>query len=293
MLEGRRDEWLALQAGMPLYPALFGRDTLIAGWQAAWLDRGESLDASLTRLARLQTDRVDDWHDEQPGRIPYQVRRGPLALLNINPYAAYYADYASPLMFVIALGHLYAWDGDKEIIRRHWDAARRIMEWAHKYGDADGDGYLEYQTRSSKGTKNQGWKDSGDAIVYEDGTPVPSPLGTCELQGYWFAAQQLMAVFSWVLGARADARAHWRSAMKLKRRFNQDWWIDSDRCVALAMDAQKRRVAAVSSNIGHCIAPGSSATITSRQRSIVFSRQTCSAAGASARFPQRTAHTIL
>src|SRR5207249_1012960 len=85
MLEGPRDEWLALQAGMPLYPALFGRDTLTAGWQAAWLDRGESLDASLTRLARLQTDRVDDWHDEQPGRIPYPVRSGPLALLNIHP----------------------------------------------------------------------------------------------------------------------------------------------------------------------------------------------------------------
>jgi glycogen debranching enzyme len=85
---------------------------------------------------------------------------------------------------------------------------------------------------------------------------VPSPLGTCELQGYWFAAQQLMAVMSWAVGARADARAHWRSAMALKKRFNRDWWIDDESCVALAMDPQKRRVAAVSSNIGHCIAAG-------------------------------------
>src|SRR6185503_13421479 len=94
MLDGRPDEWLALQAGVPLYPALFARDTLTAGWQAAWVDRGQTLDASLTRLGRLQSDRDDEFHDEQPGRIPYQVRRGPLALLNINPYAAYYADYA-------------------------------------------------------------------------------------------------------------------------------------------------------------------------------------------------------
>jgi N-terminal domain of (some) glycogen debranching enzymes len=107
LLEGERDEWLVLQAGMPLYPALFGRDTLTAGWQAAWVDQGQSLEASLTRLGRLQSDRVDEWRDEEPGRIPYQVRRGPLALLDINPYSAYYADYASPFIFVIALAHLY------------------------------------------------------------------------------------------------------------------------------------------------------------------------------------------
>jgi glycogen debranching enzyme len=256
LLEGERDEWLSLQAGVPLYQALFGRDTLTAGWQAAWVDRGASLDASLTRLGRLQSNRRDDWRDEEPGRIPYQVRQGPLALLNVNPYSAYYADYASPLMFVISLGHLYAWTGDTATLRRHWDTARRILDWARTDGDKDGDGYLEYQTRSSKGTKNQSWKDSGDAIIYEDGSPVPPPLGTCELQGYWFAAQQLMAVMSWALGGRRDAVAHWRSAMALKKRFNKDWWVDDEACIALAMDSNKRRVRGVSSNIGHCIATG-------------------------------------
>jgi glycogen debranching enzyme len=123
-------------------------------------------------------------------------------------------------------------------------------------GDKDGDGYLEYHTRSPKGTKNQGWKDSGDAIIYPDGTPVPAPLGTCELQGYWYAAQQLMAIMSWAIGQRAEARQHWRSARALKKRFNCDWWIDDEACVALAMDPQKRPVPGVSSNIGHCIACG-------------------------------------
>ncbi len=166
LLEGAADEWLTLQAGMPLYPALFGRDTLTAGWQAALLDRGASLGDSVARLARLQSDRVFDWRDEEPGRIPYQVRQGPLALLDLNPYAAYYADFASPLMFIVALAHAYAWTGDTDVLRRHWDTARRILDWARTYGDKDADGYLEYQTRSSKGTKNQGWRDSGDAIVY-------------------------------------------------------------------------------------------------------------------------------
>lgn len=256
LLEGPADEWLTLQAGMPLYPALFGRDTLTAGWQAAYLDRGESLDASLTRLARMQSDRVYDWRDEEPGRIPYQVRGGPLALLDVNPYSAYYADFASPLMFVISLAHLYSWTGDRSSIQRHWDAARRILDWARTYGDKDHDGYLEYQTRSTKGTKNQGWKDSGDAIVYDDGTPVPSPIGTCELQGYWYAAQQLMAFLSAAMGQYDDAKAFWRSASDLKTRFNRDWWDDEQGSIVLALDPDKRQIRAVTSNVGHCITCG-------------------------------------
>ena len=256
MLEGPRDEWLALQAGVPAYPAFFGRDALTAGWQAAMIDCGQALDAALTKLGRLQSDRVDDWHDEQPGRIPYQVRRGPLALLNLNPYSAYYADFASPLMYVVSLANLFAWTGDRERLNAHWDTARRIMDWAREYGDADGDGYLEYLTRSSKGTKNQGWKDSGDAIVYDDGSPVPAPIATCELQGYWYAAQQLMGVLSAARGDLADSRAHLASAAALKTRFNRDWWSEREQCVALAMDPDKRLIEAVTSNVGHCIAAG-------------------------------------
>src|SRR5688500_13556009 len=116
LLDGADDECLSIQAGIPLYPALFGRDALTAGWQAAMLDSGVMLDASLTKLGRLQSDRVDDWHDEEPGRIPFQMRRGPLARLDINPFRAYYADVASPLMFVISLAHLFAWTGRKESI---------------------------------------------------------------------------------------------------------------------------------------------------------------------------------
>ena len=229
LLDGEEGEWLALQAGMPLYPALFGRDSLTAGWQAAFLDRGQTLDATLTRLAALQSSRTDDWRDEQPGRIPYQVRRGPLARLNINPYSAYYADFASPLMFVISLAHLYSWSGDKECVARHWDAVRRILDWARQYGDRDGDGFLEYLTKSSKGTK---------------------------LRGYWFAAQQLMSVLSWVMGERENARAYWHEAMALKERFNREWWLEDDGFVALAMDPEKGLVRAPTSNVGHCVASG-------------------------------------
>jgi glycogen debranching enzyme len=256
MLDGQPDEWLALQAGVPLYPAFFGRDGLTAGWQAAYLDRGAALTAALTKLGRMQSTRVDDWRDEQPGRIPYQMRSGPLALLDLNPYSAYYADFASPLMFVISLANAWAWTGDRECVTRHWDTARRILDWAREYGDADRDGFLEYQTRSSKGTKNQGWKDSGDAIIYEDGRPVPAPIATCELQGYWYIAQELMALLAWVMDAPDDARAHRESAAALKERFNRDWWIEDDNFYALALDPKKQQVRAITSNVGHCLATG-------------------------------------
>lgn len=256
LLSGERDEWLAMQAGMPLYPAFFGRDAVTAGWQAGSVDRGQSLDAALTRLGRLQSKSFDSWRDAEPGRIPYQVRTGPLARLNINPYSAYYADFASPLMFVVSLANLFAWTGERECVARHWDTARRILDWAREHGDADRDGYLEYRTRSSKGTKNQGWKDSGDAIIYDDGRPVPPPIATCELQGYWYIAQELMAALSGVMNAPGDAIALHKSAAALKERFNRDWWVPEDQFFALALDPDKRQVRAATSNVGHCLATG-------------------------------------
>jgi glycogen debranching enzyme len=177
-------------------------------------------------------------------------------VLGLNPYAAYYADYASPLMYVIALANLYSWTGDQDALSRHWDTARRILDWARDRADRNGDGYLEYQTRSAQGTKNQGWKDSGDAIIYDDGTPVPSPIATCEIQGYWYAAQQLFAALSLMTGADADARAHFAAAADLKARFNRDWWVEKQSFFALAMDPDKRLVGAPSSNVGHCLASG-------------------------------------
>jgi glycogen debranching enzyme len=256
LLEGEPDGWLAPAAGAPLYPALFGRDSLTSTWQAAVLDQGDMLESTLARLASLQGTAVVPERDEEPGRIVHSVRRGPLARLGLNSFARYYADFASPFMFVVSLAQLYAWTGDERLVRRHWDAARRVLDWAREYGDRDDDGYLEYQTQAKDGPKNQGWKDSGNGIVYEDGRQVPAPIATCEIQGYWFAAQQLIAVLSAALGEMENARAYWASAKVLKARFNRDWWMPEERCFALALDPEKRQVRSITSNVGHCLASG-------------------------------------
>jgi glycogen debranching enzyme len=256
LLEGEPDGWLAPAAGAPLYPALFGRDSLTTSWQAAVLDRGELLQATLARLARCQGAAVVPERDEEPGRIIHSLRRGPLARLGLNSFARYYADFASPFMFVISLAQLYAWTGDQQAVRRHWDATRRILDWAREYGDRDGDGYLEYHTQASDGPKNQGWKDSGNGIIYEDGRQVPSPIATCEIQGYWYAAQQLIAVLAAALGELENAKAYWTSAKALKERFNRDWWMPEERFFALALDPDKRQARSITSNVGHCLASG-------------------------------------
>lgn len=248
--------WLALQAGVPLYPALFGRDSLTAGWHASFLDGGAVLDATLARLGALQSHRTTDFTDEEPGRVPYQVRQGPRSRLNEVPFAAYYADFASPLMYVVSLVQLFAWRGDPRAIAPHLDVAHRILDWARERGDRDGDGFLEYLTRSSAGTKNQAWKDSGDAIVYEDGRQVPAPIAACDIQGYWFVAQELFAILLWLLGRREDARAYWRSAGELRARFHRAFWMEDEGYYGLALDPDKRLVRSVTSNVGHCLASG-------------------------------------
>jgi glycogen debranching enzyme len=256
LLEGEPAGWLAPAAGAPLYPALFGRDSLTSTWQATVLDRGELLEATLTRLSELQGTAVVPERDEEPGRIIHSLRRGPLARLGLNSFARYYGDFASPFMFVVSLAQLYAWTGDERMVRRHRDTARRILDWAREYGDRDGDGYLEYLTHAKDGPKNQGWKDSGNGIVYEDGRQVPAPIATCEIQGYWFAAQQLFAVLCGALGEMEDAKAYWASAAALKERFNRDWWMPAERFFALALDPEKRPARSITSNVGHCLTSG-------------------------------------
>ena len=256
MLEGESDEWLTPSAGMPRYPGLWGRDAITTAWQASAFDRGDMLDAVLTRLGRLQGSVLDPHRDEEPGRIIHSVRRGPKARLGESPYDRYYGDFASPLLFVIGLAQLYAWTGDRKVLDQHWDTARRVLDWAREYGDRDGDGYLEYCTRSKDGPENQGWKDSGESMLDELGARLTSPVATCEVQGYWFAALQLSAALSAARGQMGDARAFWKEAQDLKTRFNRDWWLEDEHFIGLGMDRDKRLSRSVTSNPGHCLASG-------------------------------------
>ncbi|MEX2541424.1 MAG: glycogen debranching N-terminal domain-containing protein [Trueperaceae bacterium] len=256
LLEGKGEEWLTPAAGLPLYPALFGRDALTASWQAAVFDGGQLVRSTLATLRARQGTVHDRWRDEEPGRIVQQARRDPTARLGLTPFDRYYGDYAAPLMFIIALGQLYSWTGERRDLEENWSAALAALDWARRYGDIDGDGYLEYLTRSPLGPGHQGWKDSDNAIVHADGEQVDPPIAPCEIQGYWHAALQFMAVLSVVMGDRRRGIALWREAGELKQRFNRDFWLEDEGYLALGLDAQKQPIRSLASNAGQCITTG-------------------------------------
>lgn len=256
LLEGESDEWLTPAAGYPLYPFLFGRDALTSGWMMAMFDGGQSIDHTLSRLGKLQGTKVDDYRDEQPGRIVQQARNDISSRIGKNPFDRYYGDYASPFMFIISLAHLYAWDGQITKIKKHWDSCRRILQWAEKYADIDGDGFLEYKTKSPAGPAHQGWKDSQNAVVDENGSLVAPPIATCEVQGYYYAALQAAALFSVINHAYYDAISYINKSRDLKKRFNEAFWVEDGGYIAFGLDSKKRAIKVRTSNMGHCLACG-------------------------------------
>jgi glycogen debranching enzyme len=162
-------------AGLPIYIALFGRDTLTTGWQAA-LASTAVMHGALYELPKWQGKVENDWRDEQPGRMLHEAHTGPLAKLNYNPRSRYYGAATTSGFYPVVLSELWHWTGDKSIIEPLIKPALEGLKWKDKYTDRFGDGFYDYQSRSSQGNRNQGWKDSGDAIVYEDGRQVEPPI---------------------------------------------------------------------------------------------------------------------
>jgi len=245
----------APSAGIPLYQQFFGRDTLTIGWQAA-MAMPEMLKDALRVNAALQGTVTDDWRDEQPGKIIHQARTGPLSLLNYDPFERYYGDYSAPQDFLTMLGQYFAWTTDRETVQSLLPAARRVLKWLDEQGDLDGDGFLEYVTRSEKGVKNQGWKDSDEAIIDEHGTIIQNPIATSEMQGYWFAALQQAASIFYFMGERRYARQLLRQARDLRKRFNAAFWMEDLGFYAMALGPDKRQVRSISSNTGHLLTAG-------------------------------------
>ncbi|HEX6616062.1 MAG TPA: glycogen debranching N-terminal domain-containing protein [Gemmatimonadales bacterium] len=248
------DAWVP-NAGVPTYTGLFGRDTLAAGWQAAMLGP-EPMRGALARLAEYQATDDSGWRDEEPGKLLHERRRGPLAELDLVPQRAYYGEQTAPAMFVIALSEYWHWTGDTAALERYRDTALRAFAWADRYGDRDGDGLLEYDTRSPAGLKNQGWKDSNEAIRYPDGSQVENPIATIEEQGYHFLALQRMAELLFALGDDDGAERFLQRAGALGRSVNRAFWLERERYYALALDREKRPVATIASNAGHALATG-------------------------------------
>ena len=251
----RHDQGWTLAAGLPAYVDLYGRDALTASWQSLMLSQEMTIGAAV-ELAKSQGTQVNAWRDEQPGKIVHELHTNPLSVLNFDPHGRYYGGVTGAIYFGVVVAGLWHWTGDKELVRPLAQTALRGLQWADKYGDIDGDGFCEYLTRSEQGEKNQGWKDSGDAIVYEDGTEVADPLGTCEMQAFIYASKMHLSEVLWWLDEADLAAKLFHQAEELKKRFNEAFWMKDENYIALGLDAQKRQIKSVASDPGHCLASG-------------------------------------
>jgi glycogen debranching enzyme len=239
-----------LAAGVPWYVAVFGRDSLLTAHQLLMVNPRPAREA-LELLAAHQGTRVDDWRDEQPGKILHEIRRGELAGAGIVPHTPYYGSVdATPLFLVLYAQHL-RWTGDLAFAEKLLPAAEAALRWIDEYGDMDGDGFVEYLCRSAGGIRNQGWKDSHDAIVHADGRLAEPPIALSEVQGYVFLAKTRMADVYEALDRPDDADRLSAEAEALRRRFNEAFWMEDEHYFAAALDADKRQVRTVTSNPGH------------------------------------------
>ena len=242
-------------AGVPWFVALFGRDSLIASLQNALIYPGFARGA-LDVLGSLQATERDDYRDAEPGKIMHELRLGELAHFKLVPHTPYYGTADATMLYLIVLHVTWRCTGDAGLLERHLGTAERCLEWIDSYGDRDGDGFQEYETRSPVGYENQSWKDAGDAVVYPDGSPVKGPKALCELQGYVYDAWLRMAEIFDEMGKADRAKELRAKARALFRRFNEVFWDEATGFYAFALDGEKKKVLTVASNPGHCLWSG-------------------------------------
>ncbi len=246
---------VAVAAGAPWFMALFGRDSLLASFMALPLDPMLAL-GTLRTLARLQGSTTNVDTEEQPGRILHETRFGPEFPLVRGGGSVYYGSIDSTPLFVVLLGELRRWGIAQDAVEDLLPHADRALDWIENYGDRDGDGFVEYARLTSHGLVNQGWKDSFDGITFADGRVAEPPIALAEVQGYVYAAYVARSHFAYEAGDE-QLSAHWaRKAAELKRAFNEKFWLPDKGWFAVGLDAEKRPIDSLASNMGHCLWTG-------------------------------------
>jgi glycogen debranching enzyme len=242
-------------AGLPWFVAPFGRDSLIVSLQNI-LIYPEFARGALDILGSLQAKEDDPYRDAEPGKILHELRYGELAHFKQIPHTPYYGTADATPLYLMTLHAAWRATGDRGLLEEHLATAEGCLSWIDEYGDRDGDGFQEYQTRSTAGYENMAWKDSGDSVMYPDGSLVKGPKALCELQGYVYNAWVRMAEVFDALGQPERAKTLRTKAATLFKQFNDAFWDDELGCYAYALDGDKRKVLTVSSNMGHCLWSG-------------------------------------
>jgi glycogen debranching enzyme len=251
-------KWAMPGGGLPWFMTVFGRDSIIAGYQALPF-HAELARATLEALASLQASDWDSWRDAEPGKIPHELRRGTLAAIGRIPHTPYYGSHDATPLWLILLDEYERWSGDIGFVRRMEQHARAALDWLEGPADLDGDGYIEYRKRSDaeNALDNHCWKDSKRSMLFADGRQAAPPIAVCEHQGYAYDARLRTArLLRGVWDDEAEAVRLEGEAEQLKERFNRDFWSTSRRHYVLALDREKEQVDSLTSNVGHLLWTG-------------------------------------
>jgi glycogen debranching enzyme len=244
-------------AGLPWFMTMFGRDSIFTSLQALPFTP-ELAATTLRALGLWQGTRVDDFRDEDPGRILHELRYGELPAFEERPHTPYFGTADATPLYVVLLDEYERWTGDTKLVRELEYEARAALNWIDEYADLMGNGYVWYERRNKDtGLENQCWKDSWDSISYRDGRLPGFPRATCELQGYAYDAKvraARLARLVWKDAELADRLE--KEAADLKRRFNRDFWVEDGEYFALALDTEGNQVDSLSSNNGHLLWSG-------------------------------------
>jgi glycogen debranching enzyme len=244
-------------AGLPWFMTAFGRDSIITSFQALPFVP-ELAETTIRVLAARQATELDDFRDAEPGKILHEIRFGELTHFDERPHSPYYGSADATPLFLVLLDEYERWSGDVGLVRELEPAARAALAWIDEHGDADGDGFVEYERRNEEtGLENHSWKDSWDSIRFADGTIATAPIACCEIQGYVYDAKLRCARLARECWADEElARRLEHEAQELKRAFDEAFWMPEREYYALALDGEKQRVDSITSNPGHLLWSG-------------------------------------